>query len=125
MIWLLMWINKSVTTIDAMLQLLDIYRLQEILIVTRLTLKEYSVNIVSYFLQVVTNGTIGPQQLTRPNPATLWGGSSFFFTNCLQGCKKNIILMRKVNILINGQKAKIQKYASPERKERWMRRERN
>ena len=45
-----MWINKSVTTIDAMLQLLDIYRLQEILIVTRLTLKEYSVNMVSYFL---------------------------------------------------------------------------
>ena len=50
MMWLLMWINKSVTTIDAMLQLLDIYRLQEILIVTRLTLKEYSVNMVSYFL---------------------------------------------------------------------------
>ena len=50
MMWLLMWINKSVTTIDAMLQLLDIYRLQEISIVTRLTLKEYSVNMVSYFL---------------------------------------------------------------------------
>ena len=97
MMWLLMWINKSVTTIDAMLQLLDIYRLQEILIVTRLTLKEYSVNMVSYFLQVITNGTIGPQQPTRPNPATFWGGSfSFFFTNCLQGCKKIIILMRKM-----------------------------
>ena len=52
MMWLLMWINKSVIAINATLQLLDIYRykLQEILIVTRLTLKEYSVNIVSYFL---------------------------------------------------------------------------